>query len=227
MNPGFLSSRPSGTRPISRWLTLSPTCGPRRRQRLRNSQQRRSRRNEKTSSGYRPSLTRTVTNQMSSIRERLGRATNSYGLKSPRFTLTQKRERFEQAEIRLEQGVTKQVTHAKHRLAQSRQQLDVRKLAQTLHRNDETHRQLDGRLKRIRPLERPADRFAAQVGRLNAVSPLAVLARGYTFIEQDGTYVKDVKQLHDGLVTIRFRDGHAVAEVKERHDGETTSRTDV
>lgn len=172
-------------------------------------------------------LTRSVTNQMSSIRERLGRATNSYGLKSPRFTLTQKRERFEQAEIRLEQGVTKQVTHAKHRLAQSRQQLDVRKLAQTLRRNEETHRQFDGRLKRIRPLERPTDRFAAQVGRLNAVSPLAVLARGYTLIEQDGTYVKDVKQLHDGLVTIRFRDGQAVAEVKERHDGETTSRTDV
>ncbi|WP_214798460.1 exodeoxyribonuclease VII large subunit [Exiguobacterium sp. s50] len=172
-------------------------------------------------------LTRSVTNQMSSIRERLGRATNSYGLMSPRFTLTQKRERFEQAEIRLEQGVTKQVTHAKHRLAQSRQQLDVRKLAQTLRRNEETHRQFDGRLKRIRPLERPTDRFAAQVGRLNAVSPLAVLARGYTLIEQDGTYVKDVKQLHDGLVTIRFRDGQAVAEVKERHDGETTSRTDV
>ncbi len=119
------------------------------------------------------------------------------------------------------------MTHAKHRLAQSRQQLDIRNLAQTLRRNEETHRQFDGRLKRIRPLERPTDRFEAQVGRLNAVSPLAVLARGYTFIEQDGTYVKDVKQLHDGLVTIRFRDGHAVAEVKERHDGETTSRTDV
>lgn len=172
-------------------------------------------------------LTRSVTNQMLSIRERLDRATNSYGLKSPRFTLLQKRERFEQAEIRLEQGVTKQVTHAKHRLARSRQQLDVRQLAQTLQRNEERHRQFDGRLKRIQPIERPMDRFKAQIGRLNAVSPLAVLARGYTFVEQDGTYVKDVKQLHDGLVTIRFRDGHAVAEVKERHDGEETRRTDV
>ncbi|TCI57032.1 exodeoxyribonuclease VII large subunit [Exiguobacterium sp. SH5S13] len=172
-------------------------------------------------------LQRSVTNQMTAVRDRLERAANSYGLKSPRFTLSQKRDRFAQAEIRLEQGVTKQLTFARHRLAQSQQRLDVRNLARALRTNDERYRQFEGRLNRIRPLERPTERFTAQAGRLHAVSPLAVLSRGYTLTEQDGTYVKDVKQLHDGVVTIRFRDGHAVAEVKERHYGEETRRTDV
>lgn len=172
-------------------------------------------------------LTRVVTTQMASLRERVERMKNSYGLKSPRYTIIQKRERFAQAEIRLEQSATKQVTHARHRFAASSQRLDVRNLMQVFRTQDDRFRQYEGRLERIRPLERPAGQFAQLAGRLQSVSPIAVLARGYTFVEQDGTYVKDVKQLHDGLVTIRFRDGHAVAEVKERHDGEETRRTDV
>lgn len=172
-------------------------------------------------------LRRTVTTQFDTVRDRLSRAANSYGLKSPRFTVSQKRERFEQAEIRLEQGVTKQLTLARHRLAQTKQQLDVRDLVQTVQSHKEKHLQFNSRLKRIRPLERPNERFISQVSRLNAVSPLAVLARGFTLIEQDGTYIKDVKQLHDGPVIIRFRDGEAVAEVKERHYGEETRRSDI
>ncbi|WP_114165994.1 exodeoxyribonuclease VII large subunit [Exiguobacterium sp. TNDT2] len=172
-------------------------------------------------------LTRVVTTQMASFRERVERMKNSYGLKSPRYTIMQKRERFAQAEIRLEQSATKQLMHARHRFAASSQRLDVRNLMQVFRTQDDRFRQYEGRLERIRPLERPTDQFAQLAGRLQSVSPLAVLARGYTFVEQDGTYVKNVKQLHDGLVTIRFRDGHAVAEVKERHDGEETRRTDV
>ncbi|MCC5893204.1 exodeoxyribonuclease VII large subunit [Exiguobacterium sp.] len=172
-------------------------------------------------------LTRVVTTQMTTLRERVERMKNSYGLKSPRYTIMQKRERFAQAEIRLEQGVVKQVTSVKHRLDASAHRLDVKNLMQVFRTHEDRFRQYEGRFDRIKPLEGPTDQLARAAGRLQAVSPLAVLARGYTFIEQDGTYVKDVKQLHDGLVTIRFRDGHAVAEVKERHDGEETRTTDV
>lgn len=172
-------------------------------------------------------LTRVVTMQMTSLKERVERMKNSYGLKSPRYTIMQKRERFAQAEIRLEQGVVKQVTSVRHRLGSSTNRLDVKNLLRVFRTHEDRFRQYEGRFDRIKPLERPTDQFARIAGRLQAVSPLAVLARGYTFIEQDGTYVKDVKQLHDGLVTIRFRDGHAVAEVKERHDGEETRTTDV
>ncbi|MFN4213644.1 exodeoxyribonuclease VII large subunit [Exiguobacterium sp.] len=172
-------------------------------------------------------LTRVVTTQMTTLRERVERMKNSYGLKSPRYTIMQKRERFAQAEIRIEQGVVKQVTSVKHRLDASAHRLDVKNLMQVFRTHEDRFRQYEGRFDRIKPLEGPTDQLARAAGRLQAVSPLAVLARGYTFIEQDGTYVKDVKQLHDGLVTIRFRDGHAVAEVKERHDGEETRTTDV
>lgn len=172
-------------------------------------------------------LHRVVTTQVASLRERVERMQQSYGLKSPRYTILQKRERFSQAEIRLEQGVLKQVATARHQLVHSSQRLDVRNLQHVFRAQQDRFGQFEERLARLRPLERPIDQFARLTGRLASVSPLAVLARGYTLVEQDGSYVKDVKQLHDGLVTIRFRDGHAVAEVKERHDGEETRRTDV
>ncbi|MCT4795565.1 exodeoxyribonuclease VII large subunit [Exiguobacterium alkaliphilum] len=172
-------------------------------------------------------LHRVVTTQVASLRERVERMQQSYGLKSPRYTILQKRERFSQAEIRLEQGVLKQVATARHQLVHSSQRLDVRNLQHVFRAQQARFGQFEERLVRLRPLERPTDQFARLTGRLASVSPLAVLARGYTLVEQDGSYVKDVKQLHDGLVTIRFRDGHAVAEVKERHDGEETRRTDV
>ena len=172
-------------------------------------------------------LHKAISNQLEERRSRLMRAVDSYGLKSPRYTITQKRERFAQAEIRLEQGMRKQLTHATYRLNQLNQQLDVKDFAQSIQRRGERVDQLSERLHRTRPLERSRERFAIQAGRLHAVSPLAVLSRGYTFIEQDGAFVKDVNQLRDGDVSIRFRDGHAVAEVKERHVGEETRRTDI
>ncbi|MDE0564272.1 exodeoxyribonuclease VII large subunit [Exiguobacterium sp. B2(2022)] len=171
-------------------------------------------------------LHKAVRIQLDDSRNRVERMINSYGLKSPRYTISQKRERFAQSEIRLEQGVKRHLTEATHQLRQLSQHLDVKRFSKTLSQQGEQVNQMVDRLRRTKPLEQSKRQFAQQVGRLHAVSPLAVLSRGYTFIEQDGAYVQNVKELRDGNISIRFRDGHAVAEVKERIVGDE-KRTDV
>ncbi|MEJ6528024.1 exodeoxyribonuclease VII large subunit [Exiguobacterium sp. USCH10] len=171
-------------------------------------------------------LHKAVRIQLDDSRNRVDRMINSYGLKSPRYTISQKRERFAQSEIRLEQGMKRHLSEATHQLRQLSQQLDVKRFSKTLLQQGEQVNQMVDRLHRTKPLEQSKRQFTQQVGRLHAVSPLAVLSRGYTFIEQDGAYVQNVKELRDGDISIRFRDGHAVAEVKERIVGDET-RTDV
>lgn len=172
-------------------------------------------------------LHRAVKLQLETLEGRLSRAANSYGLKSPRYTIAQKRERLEQSEIRLEQAVTRRHANLVHRFEKVGQRLQARNVTHQVERIGDRLHDLHRRLGRIQPLRDVSERFSNQVGRLHAVSPLAVLARGYTYVEQDGQFVKDVNTLRDGELTVRFRDGYALAEVKERHVDGKRDESDV
>ena len=51
-------------------------------------------------------------------------------------------------------------------------------------------------------------------GKLDALSPLAVLSRGYSIVEKDGLVVFGVKQVTPGdQISLRFKDGTADATI--------------
>jgi exodeoxyribonuclease VII large subunit len=80
--------------------------------------------------------------------------------------------------------------------------------------------ELEGRLRRAMALHlrHRGEQLAAAAGRLDALSPLAVLARGYAivFSEESSRAVRQVDDLEPGdLVNIRFAEGRARAEIKE------------
>jgi exodeoxyribonuclease VII large subunit len=59
-------------------------------------------------------------------------------------------------------------------------------------------------------------RLAGAAGRLNALSPLAVLGRGYSIVRKQGAVVNRVDQMAVGdVLEIRLRDGVALAEIRE------------
>ncbi len=62
-------------------------------------------------------------------------------------------------------------------------------------------------------------RLGAVVGRLNALNPLSVLSRGYTFVSgREGKILKSAKDVKkDDEVTLRFKDGEAKAQVTSVH----------
>lgn len=65
-------------------------------------------------------------------------------------------------------------------------------------------------------VERGKARFMQAVSKLDALSPLAVLSRGYSYAEKDGKIVSGIKDIKiDDTVKIRFTDGAANAVIKE------------
>ena len=67
-------------------------------------------------------------------------------------------------------------------------------------------------------LDAKKHRFAASLGKLEALNPISVLARGYTITEKSGEIVKSALALKEGdELSIRFSDGKASVSVKEIH----------
>lgn len=71
-----------------------------------------------------------------------------------------------------------------------------------------------------RRIESDKRRFVAAVSKLDALSPLKVLTRGYALVKtEDGAVVKSVQQLEPGQrVNIQVSDGRFCAEVKEKEE---------
>jgi exodeoxyribonuclease VII large subunit len=100
-----------------------------------------------------------------------------------------------------------------------RERLEELRLLHPGQRLKEQHRRLEeaqGRLVRTASLGTDAHRarLAGAAGRLDALSPLAVLGRGYAIVRKKGQIVMQVGQLSPGdEIEIRLRDGEAQAEV--------------
>jgi exodeoxyribonuclease VII large subunit len=73
-------------------------------------------------------------------------------------------------------------------------------------------------------IERERGALSTALERLNALNPLAVLARGYSAVQDgEGRIVSSVTELSEGeRVTVLMKDGHAEAEILSKtlnHDG--------
>ncbi len=63
--------------------------------------------------------------------------------------------------------------------------------------------------------------FSVLVGKLNALSPLAVLARGYAISEKDGKVLKNINEISvNDKISIRLYNGKALCEVLEVENNE-------
>jgi len=69
-----------------------------------------------------------------------------------------------------------------------------------------------------RHIEIDKRRFVAAVSKLDALSPLKVLTRGYALVKsEDGSVVKSVRQIEAGQrVSVQVSDGRFCAEVREK-----------
>jgi exodeoxyribonuclease VII large subunit len=68
----------------------------------------------------------------------------------------------------------------------------------------------------VRAVERQKSAFSVLVGKLDALSPLSVLSRGYSVVHTDGVVVKSARELKKNAdISLRFADGEALATVSE------------
>ena len=138
--------------------------------------------------------------QVVNSQERLQRLQNSYVLTQPARLYEGYLQRLDIAQQRLQQSIVTLVTQRRHQF-----DLIAPRLTNAMTRQTENAQQRVGR---------------AAAG-LQLVSPLAILARGYSVVEQDGhilNSVADVTLQED--VLIRLADGHVTATVTEKEETE-------
>ena len=68
----------------------------------------------------------------------------------------------------------------------------------------------------IKKFEKCESELSKQIVKLDSLSPLKVMARGYSLVYRDGKLLNTSENLNRGdEVSIRFGNGSAVAEIKE------------
>ena len=138
--------------------------------------------------------------QVVNSQERLQRLQNSYVLTQPARLYEGYLQRLDIAQQRLQQSVVTLVTQRRHQF-----DLIAPRLTNAM----------------IRQTENAEQRVGKAVAGLQLVSPLAILARGYSVVEQDGhilNSVADVTLQED--VLIRLADGQVTATVTKKEETE-------
>ena len=170
--------------------------------------------------------------QIQSVQQRLGMAMDYYlANRSRRFTqsfhrlqqqhpqlrLARQQTTLERLRQRMSFALENQIKQANQRQQRMLQRLNQQNPQPRIHRAQTRIQQLDYRLaENIRArLSEQRERFGHAVTHLEAVSPLATLARGYSVsTATSGSVLKKVKQVKAGdLITTRLEDGWVESEV--------------
>ncbi|MDD6174466.1 MAG: exodeoxyribonuclease VII large subunit [Firmicutes bacterium] len=123
----------------------------------------------------------------------------------------------------MENAISAQLEQCERRwkAAASRRCLSVPQMLYENHRIrlDELTRRMSDSSRRL--LEQKGIRFSSACAHLNALSPLAVISRGYAMVEKDGAVQNSAAGLLPGdRITVRMRDGALRCRVTERPEKE-------
>lgn len=134
--------------------------------------------------------------------------------------LTEQREAFHRLELRLERDVSALLTSCRRRLdlLKSRPVMErpLERIYRTMMDVEETQQRLDKEM--TNRLMQRAERWQYLTNRLEAVSPLAVMSRGYVMaVTSSGKLLTSVKQVEVGdRVTLHLQDGKIETNIQEK-----------
>lgn len=144
--------------------------------------------------------------------ERLQRA-----MGTPTSLLDRRQMRLDELQARLELLMQRTLNAQRERLSRTRHQLELRHPTKRLERYRSSLAHTQSRLAQLMQLRLATlrTRFASSLGRLETLSPLAVLARGYSLaVGREGSLIRDATQVVVGEeITIRPERGELVCRV--------------
>lgn len=159
--------------------------------------------------------------RLAELRGRLVQATGAESLVRFRYALMRRRDRFEAAREALAGVAVRFVESPGRRTSRARERLsDAARLLRIDRRSDRVGRLESAAVDRMRARTVSARaRLAAGAGRLRALDPLAILARGYAVVfraDAPGRPITDAAALRRGeLVDVRLARGRIAAKVDE------------
>lgn len=138
----------------------------------------------------------------------------------PRFYLAEKQQLLDEARIDLERRFARRIRERRQRLERLERRVLLQHPTAVLSRARASLAPLHARLLGAMRARLAASRasLGARTTRIEALSPLGVLGRGYAIAQDlEGRVVTDVASLADGQrITVRLRQGRLVALVEER-----------
>jgi len=164
---------------------------------------------------------RATKHSLSARRANLDRLANRVG--SPAQLVAERQQQIDEAEMRLERALRRQLAKRQGDLAQLERRMGARHPRAIVASARGSIGPLEVRLDAAmhRSLERMRTLFGRQAVRLDAMSPLAVLARGYAIATTDAGAVRNAADLAQGdRVSVRVHRGKFIAEVREVFPGE-------
>ena len=172
-------------------------------------------------------LANALERQLEQARHRLAVAKASYVFQRPEELVRQRRQQSDELRMRLEHEVTERLRTTRNRLDTARRALALLSPANQVRRAAERLTALRQRLRQtsMAVVERARGRLRPLIAQLDALSPLAILSRGYALAWKlpEHALVRDAAQLEirDTLL-LRFGKGSATAAVEtieENTDG--------
>ena len=154
-------------------------------------------------------LDRGIDDLLAGVRERLAALVQHRALAGPRFQVDLRRQRLDELTARLSDGAAGRLTVARNRLTLLRSRLPTPVLRLERARERLTHgAQTLGRISDER-LARLRERLAAGAAHLDALSPLAVIGRGYSVVRTaDGRLIRVLADAPPGTaIQARLTDG--------------------
>ncbi|HZR10884.1 MAG TPA: exodeoxyribonuclease VII large subunit [Myxococcales bacterium] len=140
----------------------------------------------------------------------------------PRRLIGDRKLRLDRARQRLEDAIRDQLAARREMLRLTRERLQTQHPRERLHRLEREVARLEQKLKALaaRALAARRHRYEGLTARLDALSPLKVLARGYAVVfDPRGHAVLDAAQVLPGeRVRVRLHEGELVAEVVEENE---------
>lgn len=155
-------------------------------------------------------------------RNRLELVKSSYIFRRPEEMVRQRRQRCDELRMQLESLMDNQTAGARHRLDKARRALALLSPINQVRRALDRFKTLHRRLIRSGPeaVARFRARFQPLVARLDTLSPLAILSRGYAVAWKlpEKALVRDAAQLApDDVLELKFGRGGATARIQEVH----------
>jgi exodeoxyribonuclease VII large subunit len=164
--------------------------------------------------------------RLEQFRHRLKVAESCYALKRPEDLIRQRRQMTDDLRMRMQAMLLAQVTVRRTRLERASRAIVLTSPATQIHRARERFSRLHQRLgyATLSRLQRARSRMGPLLAHLDALSPLAILSRGYALAWKmpEKTLVREAGQLAPGdSLFLRFGSGSATASVERVRQGRT------
>ncbi|MBY0051539.1 exodeoxyribonuclease VII large subunit [Brevibacillus agri] len=163
-------------------------------------------------------MQRAVRNQLAEERTRLNRLSNSYAMRQPQRRLEEAAERLDRTHLRMRQAMKHLMERRRERYTRLDEQIKRYRLADQVGERRKAVATIRARLdeRMLARLNQKRMAFASRIATLEALSPLAVMKRGFSLVYTGDKLVKSVEQFAPGdEIVVRLSDGSATARVEQ------------